>query len=128
MAYFFHAKSSRNFPEQNREIMIDLKEKHCTACEEATEPLNAEQIEGFISKLNTKWDVVDNKMLRKEFPFENFKQGMAFAQNVALLAEEEGHHPDMCIHYKSVDIELSTHSINGLSENDFIMAAKIDEL
>lgn len=129
MAYFFQYEiSSRNFPEQKRKIMTDLKEKHCTACEEGTEPLNAEQIEGFISKLHTKWEVVDNKMIRKEFPFENFKRGMAFAQNVALLADKEGHHPDMCIHYKSVDIELSTHSINGLSESDFIMAAKIDEL
>ena len=53
---------------------------------------------------------------------------MAFAQKVADIAENQDHHPDMCVHYKSVDVELSTHAIGGLSENDFIMAAKIDEL
>jgi len=60
--------------------------------------------------------------------FENFKRGMVFAQNIANLAEEEQHHPDLCIHYKNVEVELTTHAIGGLSENDFIMAAKIDNL
>jgi 4a-hydroxytetrahydrobiopterin dehydratase len=72
--------------------------------------------------------VIDDKKIKKEFPFENFNRGMAFLQNVAALANEEDHHPDMCIHYSSVEIELTTHAVNGLSENDFIMAAKIDEI
>jgi 4a-hydroxytetrahydrobiopterin dehydratase len=108
--------------------MIELKEKHCTPCEEGTKPLNTEEIKHFRKKVSNDWKVVDNKKIRKEFPFENFKRGMAFAQNVALLADKEGHHPDMCIHYSSVEVELSTHKIGGLSENDFVMAAKIDEL
>lgn len=116
------------FPELKINFMIELKEKHCVPCEEGTEPLIPSQAESLMKKLNTKWKVVDNKMLRKEFPFENFKRGMAFAQNVALIADKEDHHPDMCIHYNLVEIELTTHSIGGLSENDFIMAAKIDEL
>jgi 4a-hydroxytetrahydrobiopterin dehydratase len=126
---FFNTKfNSGIILNQKRKIMIELKEKHCAACEEGMEPLNSEQIKGMMSKLHTKWEVADNKMLRKEFPFENFNRGMAFAQNVALTADKEDHHPEICIHYSSVEVELSTHKIGGLSENDFIMAAKIDEL
>jgi len=108
--------------------MIELKEKHCADCEDGTEPLSSDQIEVLMKRLHTKWKVIDNKKLRKEFPFENFKRGMAFVQNVALIADREGHHPDICIQYNSVEVELTTHSIGGLSENDFILAAKIDEL
>jgi 4a-hydroxytetrahydrobiopterin dehydratase len=108
--------------------MIDLKEKHCIPCEEGTKPLSIEEIKQLKKRVRNDWKVADNIKIRKEYPFENFKRGMAFAQNVALLADKEDHHPDMCIHYSSVEVELSTHSIGGLSENDFIMAAKIDEL
>ncbi|WP_340114707.1 4a-hydroxytetrahydrobiopterin dehydratase [Maribellus mangrovi] len=108
--------------------MIDLKEKHCKPCEEGTTPIQADEIGKFKEEVSDDWKVVDNKKITKEFPFENFKRGMAFAQNVALIAETENHHPDMCIHYSSVNVELSTHKIGGLSANDFILAAKIDEL
>ncbi len=108
--------------------MIELKEKHCTPCQKGTNPLNAEEIKQFKKQVRNDWKVIDNKKIRKEFPFENFKRSMAFAQNVALIADNEDHHPDMCIHYSSVEVELSTHKIGGLSENDFIMASKIDEI
>lgn len=108
--------------------MIELKEKHCKPCEEGTKPLNTEEIKELKKKVRNDWKVINDKKIKKKYPFENFKRGMAFAQNVALLADKEDHHPDMCIHYSSVEVELSTHSIGGLSENDFIMAAKIDEL
>jgi 4a-hydroxytetrahydrobiopterin dehydratase len=108
--------------------MVELKEKHCVPCEGGTKPMDKYEIKDFKNQLQTNWKVVDDKKIKKEFPFENFKRGMAFVQNVAALANEEDHHPDICIHYNSVEIELSTHAIGGLSENDFIMAAKIDEL
>jgi len=108
--------------------MNELKEKHCKPCEEGTKPLNAEEIRKFKEKVMGDWKVIDNKKIRKEYPFENFTRGMAFAQNIALIANREDHHPDLCIHYGSVDVELTTHNIGGLSVNDFIMAAKIDEL
>jgi len=108
--------------------MIDLKEKHCVPCKEGAQPLNTEEIKHFKKNVMDDWKVKDNKKIRKEFPFENFKRSMAFAQNVALIADKEDHHPDMCIHYSKVEVELSTHKIGGLSENDFILAAKIDEL
>jgi 4a-hydroxytetrahydrobiopterin dehydratase len=105
-----------------------LKEKHCEPCEKGSPPLQQDEVSKFAKRLSGHWKVVDNKKLQGTFAFENFKQGMAFAQQVANIAEEENHHPDLCIQYKQVDVELSTHSIGGLSENDFIMAAKIDGL
>ncbi|GAB1452479.1 4a-hydroxytetrahydrobiopterin dehydratase [Draconibacterium sp.] len=108
--------------------MVELKEKHCVPCEGDTKPFNTDEINEFKKNVNSNWKVIDYKKIKREFPFENFKRGMDFAQEVATLANEEDHHPDLCIHYSSVEIELTTHAIGGLSENDFIMAAKIDGL
>ena len=72
--------------------------------------------------------MVDGKKIKHNFPFNNFNESMAFAQKIATIANQQDHHPDLGIHYKSVDVELTTHAIDGLSKNDFIMAAKIDEL
>ncbi|NJM14085.1 MAG: 4a-hydroxytetrahydrobiopterin dehydratase [Bacteroidales bacterium] len=107
---------------------MELKEKQCVPCETGTMPFDSDQIIGFKKRLAPGWRVFEGKKLQKEFPFENFKRGMAFVQDIAAIAERENHHPDICIHYTKVEVELSTHNIGGLSENDFIMAAKIDEL
>lgn len=107
---------------------MELKEKQCAPCEAGTKPFNIDQVTIGKNQLLPGWKVTDNKILQKKFPFENFKRGMAFAQNIAVIAEKENHHPDICIHYTNVEVELTTHAIDGLSENDFIMAAKIDEL
>ena len=68
------------------------------------------------------------KWITKEFQFKNFVEAMKFLNQVAALAEEEGHHPDIHIHYNKVSLDIWTHAIDGLSENDFILAAKIDNL
>ncbi len=108
--------------------MKDLREMHCVPCEKGGEPFDEEKSKQFSSKISPGWKIVDNEKIVKKFPFDNFKRGMAFAQEVADIAEKEEHHPDICVHYSNVVVELSTHKIGGLSENDFIMAAKIDEL
>lgn len=108
--------------------MSNLKEKHCTPCEKGATPLNAEEIKHFKTKIDDDWDVVDNKKITKNFSTKDFNEAMAFAQNIASLADEEDHHPDLGIHYGSVDVEISTHKIGGLSPNDFILAAKIDAI
>lgn len=73
------------------------------------------------------WEVLEHKKIRREFTFQDFNEAIAFVNDVADLAESEGHHPDIYLHnWNKVRIELSTHAINGLSENDFILAAKID--
>jgi len=107
---------------------MQLKEKKCEPCSVNEEPLGRSEIKEFREKLKKGWRVIDGKRIKHTFPFDNFKEGMKFAQKVATVAEEEKHHPDLCIYYKSVDVEITTHAIGGLSENDFILAAKIDNL
>jgi 4a-hydroxytetrahydrobiopterin dehydratase len=74
------------------------------------------------------WDVVDEIKIRKEFVFPDFVTAMDFANRVGDIAEEEGHHPDLHIYYGKVIVELWTHAIGGLSENDFIVAARINQI
>ncbi len=109
-------------------LKMDLSEKKCKPCSGKEEPLKKDEITKMLGQIKNGWQVTDDKRLKNNYPFENFKRGMVFVQDVAMLAEEEQHHPDMCIHYSNVEVELTTHAIGGLSENDFIMAAKIDNL
>ena len=109
--------------------MNNLTSKKCVPCEGGVPPLSPEQIELFRTELSDEaWRVSDNKKISKEFRFETFPQAMMFVNMVADLAEHEGHHPDIWISYNIVRLELWTHAIGGLSENDFILAAKINEL
>ncbi len=88
---------------------------------EAAEPL--------LKQLNPDWMLVDQAhLLVREFRFKDFADAMAFANKIAAVAEEEGHHPDLAIGWGSVGVELSTHAVGGLSENDFILASKIDQI
>ena len=73
------------------------------------------------------WTMVDGKF-HKEFEFDDFVALMTFVNRMAELAEEEGHHPDFCVHYSKLDVSIWTHAIGGLSQNDFILAAKVDAL
>ncbi len=107
---------------------MQLKEKRCVPCSGDEKPLGRSEIEEFRAKLKKSWKVIDDKKIKKTFPFDNFNEGMEFARKVADVAEEEQHHPDLYIQYKSVDVEITTHAIGGLSENDFILGAKIDDL
>lgn len=85
------------------------------------------QIVDYLPKLGKGWVILDDIKLRKEFRFENFVQTMGFVNQVAQIANAEDHHPDMHVSYAKVVIELWTHAVGGLSENDFILATKIDE-
>ena len=107
--------------------MTDLTNTHCVPCEGGTEPLKSEEIAKLKSQIPN-WTVAqDERSISREFKFENFVDSVVFITDVAHVAEEEGHHPDLYLHdYKFVTVTLSTHAIHGLSENDFIVAAKID--
>ena len=107
---------------------MELFEKHCMPCEGGLPPFTKAQITKYTHQLQKGWQVIDNKKLRKEFKFKNFVQTMGFVNQVALIAQAQDHHPDMHVSYSKVTVELWTHAIGGLSENDFIMAAKIDRL
>ena len=108
--------------------MSKLAKKRCIPCEKGIPPLKREEAEKFLKELD-QWMLIDDaKMLAKSFRFKNFVEAMQFVNKVAEIAEGEGHHPDITISYNAVGLELMTHSIDGLSENDFILAAKIDAL
>ena len=107
---------------------MKLINKKCVSCEGGAPPLTEAQIQEYLPELKTGWKVLENKKIQKEFVFKGFAEAIAFVNKVANLAEAENHHPDIHIFYRKVTIELWTHSVNGLSENDFILAAKVDNL
>ncbi|MBD3419309.1 MAG: 4a-hydroxytetrahydrobiopterin dehydratase [Chitinivibrionales bacterium] len=108
---------------------MDLKEKKCTPCEGATSPLQNSEEDSLIQHVND-WSLERDKEhhIHKKFKFADFKQAMQFVNAIADIANDEDHHPDISISYNKVGITLSTHKIGGLSENDFIVASKIDNL
>ncbi len=108
--------------------MSDLSSKKCIPCESDQPPLNEEQIHAFMAQLKTPWEVVEGKKIKREFKFDDYMKGLDFAVKVGKLANEQDHHPNIHIYYKRVVIDLTTHNIGGLSENDFIIAAKIEDL
>ncbi len=107
---------------------MDLTQKKCVACEGGTPPLTADQVATYLAELKTPWEVIDNKKIRHLYTFIDFKEAMAFVNKVADVAEAEQHHPDITVSWNKVTIELTTHSIGGLSENDFIVASKIETI
>jgi 4a-hydroxytetrahydrobiopterin dehydratase len=108
--------------------MSELAQKKCVPCEKGQTPMGKEQAKEMLKQLPG-WTVSgDARWLSKEFKFPDFKTGMNFANKIAEVAESEGHHPDLQIFWGRVVAELTTHAIDGLSENDFILAAKIDAL
>ena len=107
---------------------IDLKKQKCQACSGNTPKFNEIQINEHLSKLDN-WLINDEqKMIYKKFKFKTFKQALNFTNKVGQLADNEGHHPDVSLGWGYSLIMLHTHAIKGLSINDFIMAAKIDNL
>lgn len=108
--------------------MSELHKKKCIPCEEGALPLTPDQIEEHLKNVKA-WNVIENKKIEKNLDFVDFRHALGFVNEIGDLAEHEGHHPDLSIHnWNKVTITLSTHSIKGLSENDFIIAAKIDQL
>lgn len=103
-----------------------LIQKRCKPCEGGTEPLSRNQAEEYL-RLLSGWSLrEDAKAIRKEYKFKNFREVIAFFNRIAEVSEEENHHPDLRIGYSRVGVELSTHATKGLTENDFILAAKFD--
>ena len=105
---------------------MELNQKKCIPCEAGTPPLEEEKVNELLKEIPS-WTLKDGHLYKK-FKFKNFIEAMKFVNEVADIAENEGHHPDFSVHYNRVEIELFTHAIKGLSENDFILAAKIEKL
>ena len=109
--------------------MSELFEKKCKACEGGVIPFDISEIHKFQKKVDG-WDVIKNNkgifFLEKKFKFENFLESQNFVNLVGNISEEEGHHPDLSFGWGYAKVSITTHAIEGLSENDFILAAKID--
>ncbi len=108
-------------------LTTDLKHKKCVPCEGGVKPLTPDEYGAFLRSELSGWVDLEEKRIEKEYKFKNFKEALAFVNKVGALAEEEGHHPDIYLHnWNKVTLTLPTHAIGGLSENDFILASKID--
>jgi 4a-hydroxytetrahydrobiopterin dehydratase len=110
---------------------MNLHTKKCVPCEGGTPPLTAEEIQEYLKEVEG-WELRDSPSIslriNKTFKFKSFRESIDFVNRIASLAETENHHPDIHVRYKKVTLELTTHAIQGLSENDFIMASKSDLL
>lgn len=107
--------------------MSDLASKTCVPCRGGVPPLAGEEL-AKLSHEVPKWKVVDAHHLTRSFAFPDFQQALAFVNKVGAIAEEQGHHPDIFLAWGKADVTTWTHKINGLTESDFILAAKIDRL
>ncbi|KNF08956.1 pterin-4-alpha-carbinolamine dehydratase [Gottschalkia purinilytica] len=106
----------------------DLENKKCEPCSLGTDSLKHDEIVSFMELLNKDWEVIDDVKIKRIFNFKDFKEALTFTNKIGDLAENEGHHPDIRLSWGKVVVYLTTHKIKGLSENDFIMAVKIDKL
>lgn len=107
--------------------MSELASRACVPCRGGVPPLKGEEITNLLGELNG-WSVVSEHHLIKIFKLGDFREALAFVNRVGELAEEQGHHPDICFGWGKVEISIWTHKIDGLTESDFILAAKIDAL
>ena len=106
--------------------MSELTSKSCVPCRGGVPPLKGEELKSLLSQLAADWQLVDEHHLTKEFGFKNFRQALDFTNRVGELAEREGHHPDIYLAWGKVGLTIWTHKIDGLTESDFILAAKAD--
>ena len=118
-------------PFARSKIMNDLLNKKCKPCEGGIMPFNISEIHKYQKKVDG-WNIIKNNkdtyLLEKNFKFEDFKKSQDFVNKIGEISEEEGHHPDINFGWGYAKINITTHAIEGLSENDFILAAKIDEI
>jgi 4a-hydroxytetrahydrobiopterin dehydratase len=109
--------------------VCDLREQRCKPCEGGIDPHSPAKSREMMQQLHSAWKLsADGKSIRREYKFKNFYRTMSFANAAAHVANTEDHHPDLEVGYGYCNITFTTHAINGLSDNDFICAAKIDSL
>ena len=107
--------------------MSDLANKSCVPCQKDTPTLEDEHSRELSSQI-PEWEIVERHHLRREFRFGNFREALAFVNRIGEVAEEQGHHPDISFGWGWAEVSVFTHAVGGLTENDFILAAKLDGL
>jgi len=106
---------------------MSLAQKHCVPCRGGVPPLKGPELENLKRQVSG-WDVVNEHHLAKTYNFPDFQTALEFVNRAGAIAEQEGHHPDLYLSWGKVGVEIWTHKIDGLTESDFVMAAKIDEI
>ncbi|HEV2331220.1 MAG TPA: 4a-hydroxytetrahydrobiopterin dehydratase [Verrucomicrobiae bacterium] len=106
----------------------DLAKKECKPCDGGTPALKGDALKQMQNQLNDGWKLLNEQKLEKEFKFPDFSHALKFVNRVGDIAEEQNHHPDIYFTWGQARIQIWTHKINGLTESDFVLAAKIDEL
>lgn len=107
--------------------MGKLAEQKCEPCEKGGKALEGKELEGLAKELGSEWNVVNGHHLEKLFKFKNFVEALEFTNRIGAIAEKEGHHPDIYLTWGKVRVGIFTHTVNGLTKSDFILAAKIEE-
>ncbi len=107
--------------------MSELASKTCVPCRGGVPPMKGDELNRYLNQVKG-WKVVNEHHLTKAFTFPDFKQALAFVNKVGAIAEEQGHHPDILLTWGKAEVTTWTHKIDGLTESDFILAAKIDQL
>lgn len=107
---------------------MKLSDKKCIPCKGGIPPLSHQEITKLLAALPNDWKVLQLHHLEKEYLFPDFKQALDFTVKIGQVAEQEGHHPDITLSWGKVKVTIWTHKINGLTESDFILAAKIDAI
>ncbi len=107
--------------------MSELASKTCVPCRGGVPPMKGGELNGYLNQVKG-WKAVNEHHLTKSFTFPDFKQALAFVNRVGAIAEEQGHHPDILLTWGKAEVTTWTHKIDGLTESDFILAAKIDQL
>jgi len=107
--------------------MSELAERQCVPCRGGVPPLQGDELKALAAQL-AGWEVIDGHHLQRTYKFKDFREALDFVNRVGELAEEQGHHPDICFGWGKAEISIWTHKINGLTESDFVLAAKIDKL
>jgi 4a-hydroxytetrahydrobiopterin dehydratase len=108
--------------------MTGLADEHCTPLPTGTPPLSPADLPALVAQLDPAWQMVDGHHLKRTFKLPDFALGLALVNAIGALAEAEDHHPDLLLGWGRVEVTLWTHSVGGLSRNDFILAAQIDRL
>jgi 4a-hydroxytetrahydrobiopterin dehydratase len=108
--------------------MTDLASRRCIPCTGDTPRLRGAELRGFLEGLDPEWEAVDEHHLVRRFSFPDFAQALAFTNSVGAIAEAEGHHPEILLGWGKAEVTIWTHAIDGLSESDVILAAKVDAL
>jgi len=106
--------------------MTDLAEQTCVPCRGGVPPMEAQEAERLLARLDDGWDVVEVHHLQRSYEFPDFAEALDFVNAIGRIAEEQGHHPDVHLSWGRVGVEIWTHKIDGLTESDFVLAAKFD--